>query len=212
MECYLPCWIFCTFTSVLSETWVQCSIWLFSVVPSFSAFPAWCSVIFQMILGWFKLPPIITDITSLFTFHVHSVCIARSLHFRIFSASVLIAFLSREIATYDYRHYRHLCQSKAAYWLRMCGGVTSNLLSCVYSCTLLQPSSSIKMGKLITWKKQTSWLLGRMWSVGFYLFWEHTVRNPCKCTIFVTSYIMKLRDSLFVLWCQRSSLQERRSH
>ena len=30
---YLQCWIYCTFTFVLSEVCVQCPIWLFSVVP-----------------------------------------------------------------------------------------------------------------------------------------------------------------------------------
>jgi len=129
-----PMLMFCTFTSVLSEAWVQCSIWLFSVVPSFCAFPVWCSVIFQVIFRRFKSPLLLLVLTFTFTFHVHCICIVRSLYCRIFSASFLIAFLSHEIAIYNNHHYHHLCQSKAAYWLRMCGGVTTNLLLCVCVC------------------------------------------------------------------------------
>ena len=43
--------------------------------------------------------PIITGITFVFTFHMRYISIVRSLYFRIFSASFLIAFLSPEIAT-----------------------------------------------------------------------------------------------------------------
>ena len=43
--------------------------------------------------------PIITGITFVFTFHMRCISVVRSLYFRIFSASSLITFLSREIAT-----------------------------------------------------------------------------------------------------------------
>ena len=46
----------------------------------------------------FPVAPIITDITFVFTFHMHSISVVRSLYFRIFSASFLITFLSPEIA------------------------------------------------------------------------------------------------------------------
>ena len=44
--------------------------------------------------------PIITGITFVFPFHMRSISIVRSLYFRIFSASLLITFLSHEIATF----------------------------------------------------------------------------------------------------------------
>ena len=43
--------------------------------------------------------PVITSITFVFTFHVCSVLVVRSLYFRIFLVSFLITFLSPEIAT-----------------------------------------------------------------------------------------------------------------
>ena len=42
--------------------------------------------------------PIITGVTIVFTFHIRCISIVRSLHFRIFSASFLITFLTPEIA------------------------------------------------------------------------------------------------------------------
>ena len=42
--------------------------------------------------------PIVIGITFVFTFHMRCIYIARSLYFRIFSASFLITFLSPEIA------------------------------------------------------------------------------------------------------------------
>ena len=44
------CWIYCTFTLVLSEVCVQCPIWLFSVVPWLHVFLVCCSRIFWMTL------------------------------------------------------------------------------------------------------------------------------------------------------------------
>ena len=44
------CWIYCTFTLVLSEVCVQCPIWLFSVVPWLNVFLVCCSRIFWMTL------------------------------------------------------------------------------------------------------------------------------------------------------------------
>jgi len=43
--------------------------------------------------------PIITGITFVFTFHMRCVSVVRSSYFRIFSASILITFLSPQIAT-----------------------------------------------------------------------------------------------------------------
>ena len=43
--------------------------------------------------------PVITGITSVFTFHMRCISIVRSLYFKILSASFLITFLSPEIAT-----------------------------------------------------------------------------------------------------------------
>jgi len=43
--------------------------------------------------------PIVTGISFVFTFHMRCISIVRSLYFKIFSASYLITFLSREIAT-----------------------------------------------------------------------------------------------------------------
>jgi hypothetical protein len=75
---------------------------------------------------------------------------------------------------------------------------------CVRACsfTLLQSSSSIMMGK------QRSWLLGRMWRVGFCLVWAHTLRNPCDCTVSFTLYFIKLwngflrvmRETFVTIW------------
>jgi hypothetical protein len=42
---------------------------------------------------------IITGITLVFTFHMRCISIVRSLYFKIFSASILIAFLFPQIAT-----------------------------------------------------------------------------------------------------------------
>jgi hypothetical protein len=41
-----PCLMFCTFTIALSEVFVQCPIWLFSVVPLFRALLVCGSCIF----------------------------------------------------------------------------------------------------------------------------------------------------------------------
>ena len=43
---YFQCWIYCTFTLVLSEVCVQGSVWLFSVVPWLHGFLLCCSRIF----------------------------------------------------------------------------------------------------------------------------------------------------------------------
>ena len=46
------------------------------------------------------LPSIISGITSAFTFYMLCISVVRFLHFRIFSASFFITFLSHKIATY----------------------------------------------------------------------------------------------------------------
>ena len=45
------------------------------------------------------LAPISTGITLVFTFHMRCIFIAKTLYFKIFSASFLFTFLSPEIAT-----------------------------------------------------------------------------------------------------------------
>jgi hypothetical protein len=47
--------ILCTFTVALSEVFMQCQIWLFSVVTLFRAFPVCGSGIFWMIFKWLLL-------------------------------------------------------------------------------------------------------------------------------------------------------------
>ena len=47
---YFQCWVYCTFTLVLSEVCVQCPIWLFSGVPWLYVFLVCCSRIFWMTL------------------------------------------------------------------------------------------------------------------------------------------------------------------
>ena len=54
--------------------------------------------------------PIITVITSVFTFHMRCISVVRSLYFRIFSASFLITFLSPELQrllTYMFPFHYH---------------------------------------------------------------------------------------------------------
>ena len=53
---YFQCWIYCTFTLVLSTVCVQCPVWLFYVAPWVRGFLVRCSGTFWMILKWFQLP------------------------------------------------------------------------------------------------------------------------------------------------------------
>ena len=46
---YFQCWVYCTFTLVLSEACVQCPIWLFSVVPWLHGFLV-CYIIIIIII------------------------------------------------------------------------------------------------------------------------------------------------------------------
>jgi len=55
----------------------------------------YCLSDFEMVL----FAPIITGITFVFTFLMRSISVVRSLHFRISSATLLVTFLSPEIAT-----------------------------------------------------------------------------------------------------------------
>ena len=76
-------------------------------VPNMAVFcsslnPCFLGMLLTYFLNDFEIvpvAPIITGITFVFTFHMHCICIVRSLYFRIFSASFLITLLSAEIAT-----------------------------------------------------------------------------------------------------------------
>ena len=93
--------MYCIFTLVLSEAWVQCPIWLFFFWISLtSCFPAMLLTYFLNDFEIVPVAPIITGITFVFTFHMRCISILRSLYFRIFSASFLITFISPEIATF----------------------------------------------------------------------------------------------------------------
>jgi len=71
----------------------------FSLYKDTSYFPGILLTYFLNDFEIVPVAPIITGITFDFTFHMRCICIVRSLHFRIFSASFLITFLSPEIAT-----------------------------------------------------------------------------------------------------------------
>jgi hypothetical protein len=47
-----------------------------------------------------SVAPVFTGINLVFTFHIKCIGIVRSVYFKIFLASFLITFLSREMATY----------------------------------------------------------------------------------------------------------------
>ena len=64
-----------------------------------SWFPGISLTYFLNDLEMVPVAPIITGITLVFTFHMRCISIARSLYFKIFSASFLITFLSPGIAT-----------------------------------------------------------------------------------------------------------------
>ena len=90
---------FCTFTLALSVVCVQCPIWLFFCISLISCFPGmllrYCLSDFEVV----PVAPIIVGITSAFTFRMRWISIMRSLNFKIYSASLLITFLSAGIAT-----------------------------------------------------------------------------------------------------------------
>jgi len=56
--------------------------------------------------------PIITGVSSIFTFHIHCIYIVRYLYFKVFLASFLITFLSPEIArsTNDMFLFQIICK------------------------------------------------------------------------------------------------------
>jgi len=97
-EIYFPCWIFRTFTLVLPGLCVPCPKWLFSVVSWFIFSP----MLLRSFLNEFEMVSFVagnTDITFVFTFHIPSCSLVRSLYFRIFLTVFLITVLSPEIAT-----------------------------------------------------------------------------------------------------------------
>ena len=71
-----------------------------------SCFPGMLLIYFLNDFEIVPVTPIITGISFLFTFHMRSISIVRSLYFRIFSASFLITFLSPQIATSINIHVR----------------------------------------------------------------------------------------------------------
>jgi hypothetical protein len=69
-------------------------------------------MLFRYFLKDFEMVPvarIITGITFLLAFHMRSMSVVRSLYFKIFSASFLIAFLPPEIAISINRHVPFSC-------------------------------------------------------------------------------------------------------
>jgi len=83
-----------TFRSVCAVSnmavfWVSLTLW----------FPGMLLMYFLNDFEMVPVTPIITGITFVFTFHIHCISIVRSLYFRIFLASFLIAFLSPKFAT-----------------------------------------------------------------------------------------------------------------
>jgi hypothetical protein len=52
-----------------------------------------------------SLVPVITGITFVFTFHIHCICVVRSLYFKILS-SFLFMFIPPEISVFTSRHVR----------------------------------------------------------------------------------------------------------
>jgi len=76
---------------------VQCPIWLFFCSSLISCFPGtllrYCLSDFEMV----PAAPNITGITFAFTFHMRWISVTRSLYYKIFSASLLVTFLSPEL-------------------------------------------------------------------------------------------------------------------
>ena len=67
---YSQCWIYCTFTLVLSEVCVQCPIWLFAVVPWLHVFLVCCSHMLGIILSPFIVLSVIPQGFVLGPLHV----------------------------------------------------------------------------------------------------------------------------------------------
>ena len=69
------------------------------IMPVLCSFIIWCftGMLFKYFLSYFEmdpLDPIITGITSTFTFHMHCFLIVNSAYFRTLSVSFLFRFLS----------------------------------------------------------------------------------------------------------------------
>ena len=79
--------------------YVQCPIWLFSAVPSFSAFPYAARVYFERFWDRFSYPYFIMVSLLFFTIQMGCITIERFVHCITSSASFLTTFLSPEIAT-----------------------------------------------------------------------------------------------------------------
>ena len=102
------CWLVCcsslgrnmfhTCTLVLSVVCVQCLIWQQKCCSLIVCIPGmllrYCLSDFELV----SVDPFITGITFYFTFHMCWISVIRSLYFRTFSASLLMIFLSPEIA------------------------------------------------------------------------------------------------------------------
>jgi len=87
-----------TFRSILV---MQCPVLLLYVVLDF-VLSWYVAQLLRYFLNYFEtvqIPPTITGITLVFTFHMRCVSIVRCSHFRIFSASFLMTFLLPEIVT-----------------------------------------------------------------------------------------------------------------
>jgi len=86
-------------TLALSKVFVEFPIWLFFLGSSLIS---WIPVVWlRYCLSDFEMVPVDPVFTgNTFTFHMLQISVVWSLHFRIFSASFLITFLSPEIATF----------------------------------------------------------------------------------------------------------------
>jgi hypothetical protein len=102
-------------------------------VPSMAVVcSCWMSCFTVMLLRYFpydfemvRVAPIITGITFIFALHKSCIYILRSLYFRIFSASFLVTFLSREIAASIYIHVSFFFNTVNGVRFYCCGMVLS---------------------------------------------------------------------------------------
>ena len=95
---YFPWETFCTLTLALPEVWVQCPTWLFTELLDVALY----QFVVRYFLNGFRMVPAVPDttgVTFISTVHINCVFIVRSLYFKTFVASVLIACLSPVFAT-----------------------------------------------------------------------------------------------------------------
>jgi len=74
-------------------------VWQFFCISFISCFPAMLLRNFMNEFEMVPVAPIISGITVVFKFHMRWISVVKALYFRIFSASLLVTFLSPEIST-----------------------------------------------------------------------------------------------------------------